>query len=140
MRNGVLSFFVVLAFAAGCASVDLTERNTTLVIAKKVVRDSGASAPVEISDVFTLEGPVVAFLTFRWDRTDVAAGHQRIEIRWFNGDREISRRTHEGNFGRPPHYVWCTTTAIAMGPGPCRADAFIDGKRVATKAFTVTEK
>jgi hypothetical protein len=137
--KGWVGALAAVAIAAGCAGIPLTESNTTLVTAKKIIRAGGA-APSELTDAFTLDGPIVAFLTFKWDQTAVDGGFHRIEIRWFNGDKEISRRTHEATFGKPPHYVWFTTSGVAIGPGRARADVYVDGKRVATRTFVVTEK
>ena len=137
MKN--VATVLAVFFLAGCVGVEITEKNTTIVMAKKVDKEGGARAS-EISDTFNFEGQIIAFLTFRWDRTDLQGGPQRIEARWFNGDKEVSRRTHEANFGAPPWYVWFPTNGLGLGVGKCRVDAYVNGRLVATKAFTVTER
>lgn len=121
----------------GCASVDLTENNTNIVMAKKAVKGAGAS---EISDVFNYEGQIFAYLTFRWDAVDRHGGPQTVEVRWFNGTKEVSRRKHEATFGLPPYYVWFPTSGTALGVGNCRVDAYVNGRHVGTKSFTVNER
>ena len=126
-------------FLAGCAGVAITEQNTTIVMARKVVKEGGAHAS-DITDAFNQEGQIFAFLTFRWEPISTHAGAQHIEVRWFNGDKEIQRRTYDANFGPSPWHVWFTTTGLALGPGKCRVDAYVKGKLVATRSFTVAEK
>ena len=137
MKN--VAIVLAVFFLAGCAGVEITEKNTTIVMAKKVVKEGGAHAS-DITDTFGQEGQIFAFLTFRWEPISTHAGAQRIEVRWFNGDQEIQRRTHDANFGSSPWHAWFATTGLAIGPGKCRVDAYVNGKLAATRSFAVVEK
>lgn len=128
---------VGLLLLAGCTTLPLTEANTTIVLAKKVEKDKGAS---DVSDVFTFEGNIYVYVTFRWEPVTQEGGPHVIEARWFNGSKEISRREYRANFGRPPHFVWLATRGTALGPGQCRVEVYADGKRVGERAFRVVEK
>jgi hypothetical protein len=132
-----MAIVAALFLVAGCAGIDISERNTTIVTAKKVVKGQGAS---DITDTFTLEGQVFALLTFKWDDIEKHGGQQTIEARWFNGEKEISRRKHDANFGQSPWQVWFPMNGTALGVGKCRVDAYVNGKYVGTKSFTVVEK
>ena len=137
MKELYVAVSIAMLLVPGCASVALSEKDTTIVMAKKVVKFEGAT---EISDTFTYEGQIYAHLTFRWQPVQQEGGEQSIEVRWFNGEREISRRTHNAIFGRPPYYVWFASSGTALGAGKCRVDAYANGKHVGSKSFVVTEK
>ena len=126
-----------LILVTGCATENLAESNTSIITAKKVEAGQG---PSDISDTFTFEGNIYVFITFVWEPVTQHGGPQRIEARWFNGTKEVSRREHQGNFGPPPHYVWLWTRGTALGAGPCRVEIYANGKYVGQKAFRVVEK
>ena len=131
-----LAAVVSILLIAGCA-VPITQSNTTIVMAKNVERGKGASG---IADVFDLQGQIYAYMTFRWEPLTANGGHQTIEARWFNGQREVMRREHQATFGNPPWHVWMPATGPALGVGDCRVEVYIRGRLVGQKAFRVVEK
>ena len=131
-----LAVFVATLLIAGCA-VPITESNTAIVMAKNVERGKGASG---IADVFDFQGQIYAYMTFRWEPLTANGGPQTIEARWFNGQKEVMRREHQAQFGKPPWHVWMPATGPALGVGQCRVEVYVKGRYVGQKAFTVVEK
>lgn len=127
---------LALVLVVGCAH-QLSERNATIVMAKEVEKAKGATG---ISDAFTYEGQIVAYVTLRWEPLTAYGGAQTVEAKWFNGDKEVLRSKHDANLGRPPWYVWLTTRGTALGAGNCRVEIYANGVYLGQKAFTVTEK
>jgi hypothetical protein len=74
-----------------------------------------------------------------WD-ADTVGGQQEIEVKWYNGDRLISRNTRTLSLKKPPHYVWFETRGTALGEGNCRVEVYANGVYLGSKSFTVTEK
>jgi hypothetical protein len=116
--------------------ISFTEKDVNLVIAKRVVKDSGPSG---INDRQIFDGKIFAFATFHWDDLATPAGDQEIEFHWFSGDRQVStyKKTHK--FGVAPYYVWASTYVTNIGIGKGRVELYCQGKRVATKDFELTE-
>ena len=121
----------------GCSTIKISERNTSIVMAKDAKKGEG---PTGISDKFGLEGKIVAYMTFRWDETNVRAGQQNVEVKWFSGDKLVSTPKNTYAFGKSPHYVWFTTYGTALGVGKARVDVYVDGVFVGRKSFEVVEK
>ncbi len=122
-------------FLCACAAVKLDARDTRIVMAKKVERGQGAS---EITDSFTFEGLIYAYLTFLWD-PGTTGGQQELEVKWYNGDRLISRRTQTVTLDKPPYYVWFQTRGTALGEGQCRVEVYANGIFLGSKSFTVSK-
>jgi hypothetical protein len=134
-----LTFNVLLSLCllvTGCATIKLTEQNALIVLAKEVEKEKG---PNKISDVFTYEGNIYAYITFNWD-VDKPVGPVNVEVKWFNGDKLISVGETSANFVRTPHYIWLKTRGTSLGAGKCRVDVYADGVFVGKKSFIVVEK
>jgi len=122
---------------SGCATIKMSEKDTVIVLAKDVDKEKG---PSNITDVFTFEGNIYAYTTFRWDIQNTSAGSYNIEVKWFNGDRQISTSQQRVYFNQTPHYVWSKTRGTAMGTGKCRVEVYANDIFVGNKLFTVVEK
>lgn len=137
MRKFYTVVVAMLFLLAGCATVTMSENNTTIVLAKKAYKGIGPSNP---SDVFVFDDKVHAYVTFKWDDIEKAGGNQAIEFRWYNGDRLIAMRKAEFVFGKPPHSVFHSVTGVSLGAGKCRVEVYANDAFVASKSFRVMEK
>ena len=137
MKKILTTAVLAIILSAGCASVEMSEKNTIIVMAKNVVKDEGVS---DISDVFTYEGKIYVFATFRWDEAEKAGGTQTIEVKWFNGEKLMWKQKHNCTFGRQPHFVWFSTHGTVLGAGTCRVEMYANNLYVGSKSFTVVEK
>lgn len=135
-RMKKILMLLVSLLVVGCSSVPFNEKNVSIVIAREVSHEKGATG---IADSFIQEGKVYAFVTFSWDPASVSAGNKTVEMRWYAGDKLISTPTHAATFWRSPHYFWFDmgTTALALGEN--HVDCFVDGVFVGSKTFTITK-
>lgn len=135
-----LTFSVLIGIClivSGCATIKMSEKDTVIVLAKEVDKEKG---PSNISDVFTYEGNIYVYTTFRWNDQNTPAGSYNVEAKWFNGDKRISSSELRTYFNRTPHYVWFKTRGTAMGTGKCRVEVYANDIFVGSKSFTVVEK
>jgi hypothetical protein len=143
MNRTCTVLIAICLVVSGCATKKgsekniISEKNTIIVMAKEVDKGKGAT---HISDVFTYEGNIYVYATFRWDDPDRPAGQYTIKAKWFNSDKLISTGQHAACFARTPHYVWLQTRGTSMGPGKCRVDVYANDIYVGSKSFTVVEE
>lgn len=137
MKLVCTALIAICLMATGCATVKMSEQNTTLVMAKEVDKEKGVK---NISDAFTYEGNIYVYATFRWDDLGKPPGQQTVEVRWFNGDKLISTRQRNADFARTPYYVWFWTRGTNLGAGKCRVEVYANGIYVGSKSFSVVEK
>ena len=135
MKNLIMTLTFVFALGA-CSSVKIEERNTTIVTAKNVTREQGATG---ITDHFTFEEKIFAAAALKWD-TDKSGGRQTIEAKWYNGERLVSRTSQTFNMNNPPFYAWFSTLWASLGVGKCRVEMYANDNYIGSKTFTISEK
>lgn len=137
LRNLLAACCAASLLISGCSTIKISERNTSIVLAKDAKKGEGPSG---IADTFPLEGKIVAYMTFGWDDTNARGGSQKVEVKWFSGDRLVSAPSNSFDFGRPPHYVWFTTYGTALGIGKARVEVYVDGVFAGSKTFEIVGK
>ena len=137
MKPVVAMTLTVVVLVTGCATVEITERSTNLVMAKKVVHREG---PQEITDSFTYEGNIYIFATFRWPEWEKNGGSQTVKVKWFNGERMLFGQRQDVNFGYPPWHVYFLTNGVALGTGKCKVEVYVNDAYVGSKSFSVSEQ
>ncbi len=137
MKRIVILLITICVIVSGCATVKLTEKNTTIIMAKVVEKEKGAK---NITDTFTYEGNIYVFITFRWDDMERPAGAYTIKAKWFNGEKLTSIGKYDANLSSMPYYVWLTTRGTSIGTGKCRVEVYADDIYLGSKSFTVVEK
>jgi hypothetical protein len=115
----------------------LAPQNISVLLARSASKEDGPSG---VSDKFTVEGKIVAYLTVKWDEATVAGGQQNLEVRWFSGDKLVSRQKQELTLSTSPHRVWLSTLAADIGSGAAHVEVYAQDKLIASKAFSVVEK
>jgi len=121
----------------GCSGIKFTQSNINIVMAKSVEKDKGATG---ITDIFTLEGKIFVYATFKWDEVEKEAGRHKIGVKWYSDNKLISTQEREIMFGRPPHYVWFSTSGTSLGAGKAKVEIYADGLIVGSKNFEVVTK
>jgi len=137
MKLACTVLIAICLMVSGCATFTFSEKNTIIVMAKEVEKEKGAT---NISDVFTYEGNIYAYITLRWDDQDRPLGQYTVEAKWFNGDKLISKNQTNVHLGNTPHYVWLRTRGTNVGSGKCRVEIYANDIYVGSKSFTVVEK
>ena len=136
-KKVLIAIFASTILLSGCSTIKISERNTSIVLAKDAERGKGPSG---ISDKFSLEGKIVAYMTFRWDETSTRGGQQTVEVKWFSGDKLVSTPKNTFDFGVSPYYVWFNTYGTALGVGKARVEVYVNGIFAGSKNFEVVEK
>jgi hypothetical protein len=127
---------LALPLFVACASVAPEAMNASIVLAKTVERGKGAS---QISDAFTFEGAIYVFTALTWP-PEQRGGTKVFEVRWFNGDRLVSKGTMPAvRLAGPPYYFWFSTSGVALGTGPCHVEVYVDGVLMGSRPFTVSQ-
>ncbi len=108
----------------------------SVVMAHNAVPGRGA---LGVTDHFTLDGKVVAFIAFTWTDLSAPWGRQSIEHRWYSGDRLVSQREHEFDFPRSPHNVFTAVSPVALGAGPARYELYWHGIKLAERKFDIVD-
>ena len=106
----------------------------SVVMAHNAVQGSG---PIGVTDRYTLDGKVVAYIAFSWTDSQQPWGPQKLEHRWYSGDRLVSKTEGEKNFPRAPHYVWATTQPVALGVGRAHYELYWHGIKLAERDFEI---
>jgi len=138
-------FPLLLALLVGCASPPPTPGpasvpdglNVSLVLAREAAKGRG---PLGVGDRFLLEGKVVAYATYTWTDLAFAWGNQRIEYRWYSGDRLVYKHEATYAFSRPPYYAWTQIYPTALGPGPAHVELYWNGRKLAERKFEVFDQ
>jgi hypothetical protein len=115
----------------------LDQSNTTLLLARTASADDG---PGGVNDRFSVEGKIIAYMTFKWDVAKLRSGGQRLEVRWFSGEKLVSSQQSDVTLTASPHRTWMSVLSADIGVGKARVDVFADGKLIASKVFEVVEK
>jgi len=114
----------------------LTQQNTSLLLARNASKEDGPSG---VAEKFTVEGKILAYLTFKWDSASLKGAKQEIEVRWLNGDKVVSSQKQEIAVREPSQHVWLPVLAADIGTGQARVEIYAGGNLVATKSFAVVE-
>jgi hypothetical protein len=132
----VATVAAVLATLSGCAIIAADAMKASVVTSKSVERGRGAS---QIADSFTFEGSIFVFAALTWD-PEKGGGSKVFEARWFNEDRLVSKQTSPPvRLTPPPYFVYFSTSGLALGPGRCHVELYVDGVLLESKKFTVSE-
>jgi hypothetical protein len=115
----------------------LDQNNTTLLLARGASAENGPSG---VNDRFSVEGKVFAYLTFKWNATELSAAKQHLEVRWFSGDKLVSTQQNDVALATSPHRAWMSVLSADLGVGKARVEVLVNGKVVATKSFEVVER
>ncbi|HSD37075.1 MAG TPA: hypothetical protein VLC92_06180 [Rhodocyclaceae bacterium] len=117
--------------------VSLDQSNTSLLLARNATAEDGPSG---VNDRFSVEGKIIAYLTFKWDADNAPSGAQRVEVRWFSGDKLVSSQQSEFVLSASPHRIWMPVLSADIGAGKNRVDVFANGTLIASKPFEIVEK
>jgi len=110
----------------------LSGKHLSVLIARNASKEDGPSG---VSDKFTVEGKLVAYLTIKWDATDALPSQQELEVRWFNGDKQVSAQKQIVDLSASPQRVWVSTLAADIGVGKGAGKVLIG-----SKPFSIAEK
>jgi hypothetical protein len=135
----------LFAFLVGCASLPQAPVAATapdglhvsLVLARDAIRGRG---PLGVGDRFLLEGKVVAYATYTWADPAFVWGNQKIEYRWYSGDKLVLKHEAIFAFAKPPYYAWSQIYPTALGPGPARVELHWNGRKLAERWFEVFDQ
>ena len=116
--------------------VALETWNVVLVTARSVPRLGEVR---EIQDAFNFEGRIFAHATFTFP-ADVHGGRPQVEVRWLNGERVVSIQRAQPLVHKSPYYMASSTSGTALGAGKCAVEFAVNGKVVATRQFSVSER
>ena len=130
-------FLGIAALLIGCASVQLRPGDVTVVMARDL---DPKSAPSGIADSFSLDGKLVAYMSFKWADIDKVGGRQVFEARWYSAERLIAKREHTAVFVKQPYHVWFSVTAVDFAPGPAHFELIYKGAVLARKDFEILSK
>jgi hypothetical protein len=136
MIKNLIAFFLILIGFLGCATVQLTEKDINIMMA----RNASCEGPSGISDKFTLEGKIVAYVTFKWDDVNQSRGIYTIESKWYSGDKLVHISSMNIKMGKPPHYAWFNIGSTGLGIGKARVEIYSDGLLIGKKDFEVVDK
>lgn len=131
----LLISFLAACFVAGCTAVEL--KDPQIIMAKKAQRGIG---PSDITDTFTMDSQVLAYITFKWPEVNTEGGNRDFTVKWFCNNIQVSELTRTLPVTKPPFSYWPHLTAASLGKGDCRIDVFVDKRFVGTKAFRIVGK
>lgn len=114
----------------------LTSQNTSLLLARGASKEDGPSG---VAEKFTVEGKILAYLTFKWDSPSLKGTRQEIEVRWLNADKVVSSQKQELVLSESSQHIWQPVLAADIGTGKARVEIYAAGNLIATKSFTVVE-
>jgi hypothetical protein len=132
---------ICLLVVTACATTTNPEAETVLsgaelrvVIAHDAIAGRG---PQGISDRFSLDGKMVAYININWPIEHTAWGTQTFESRWYINDKIVIKRETEFKIARSPFNFWSNALPITLGPGRGRYELYAGGKKLAEKTFEI---
>lgn len=111
--------------------------NTTLLLARSASKEDGPSG---VGDQFSIEGKILAYLTFRTSGLSTDGTAQKIEARWFNGSKLIGSSSQDVSVTGSTHHAWLPVLAADVGTGNARVEIYAGGQLIASKNFRIQEK
>lgn len=141
MRLKLASILLTSALAS-CAAPVAPDNRVPPDLEVRVVTAHEArsgSGPIGVTDRFSLDDKVVAFVTLSWPENHAAIGERAFESRWYSGDRLVRKATTAFTVARSPFMFWREVRAASLGPGPARYEIHVDGRKVAEHAFEVID-
>jgi hypothetical protein len=141
MQQKIILMLFLVFMLGGCAAPP-TELATTspdkleanIVMARNAVKGRG---PFGISDRFTIDGKVVAYVTLTWPETTPTWGKQQFESRWYRDDRLIKKSETQHNLSKAPYYLWNEIYPVALGAGKARYELYWNGAKLAEREFEI---
>lgn len=113
-----------------------TASQVSLVSAMLAASVERGVGPTGIGTVFRRDDKIFAYAAFSWSNT--AGGKHVFETRWYRGTEVVVRpAVVPVEWGASPGAVWQSIGADLLGVGSYRVEFVIDGRVVATKAFSV---
>ena len=135
LRNNLLPLVVAFSLL-GCASsvpLTLSDVNVKVLTAREVNLQEG---PTGITDRFTLEGRIFAFVSFQW-KVGVDGGVQDIEAKWYSKGNLISVNKGRYIFKDTPYYIWFWIGPSSFEVGEGRVDIYSRGNVIARHEFMI---
>jgi hypothetical protein len=137
--RGIAAVFIL--FVTGCASTNkpdgeniLTDAEFRVVTAHDAIAGRG---PLGITDRFSLDGKMVAYVNVNWPMEHTAWGTQLFESRWYIDNKLVIKREIEFKITKTPFHFWSNVLPITLGPGRGRYELYSGGKKLAEKTFEI---
>lgn len=111
-----------------------------VVMARDVTKDhfdKTVTVPTGVTNTFSLNEKVIAYISFLHNDPYQMLGRQPVEILWFNNDKLVLRKSTVVNFNNPP-YQWYSISAGTLGAGNARFEAYSNGNLLGSQDFVVT--
>ena len=135
MFKTLLITAVVAVLVSACATaVHIKPESASVVLARDAEIGKG---PTGIAEKFTLDGKVVAYMTFKWDNPQQEGGLQTFDVRWYSGDTLVFAKEVVHTLGRPPYHVWTSIYPVSLGVGKARFEAYKGGVLLLSKSFEI---
>lgn len=141
LKSGLALSLVMAVAMVSCAtapepSVQLTRWRTVLVTAT----GSGVPGVVEgVSDKFTFNGRIHAHATLVAE-TPVVAFNPTINFKWLNAGKVVHERSGSYAINGSPYYLMHALPGSVVGIGAAKVEVYVDGRLVAMREFTVSER
>ncbi|MGC3965055.1 MAG: hypothetical protein QM803_17535 [Rhodocyclaceae bacterium] len=114
----------------------LSNMSVTLFIAMLATKMEPGVGPSGAGSRFSTADDIVAYAAFQW--SGGVGGSHIFETRWYRGDDLVYRGPSSTvQWNAAPGAAWQVVPARLLGAGSYRTVYLLDGKEVATKAFTV---
>ena len=129
----LLSAFLVAASCAACSPM-MTVSSPTLISGNAVAE--GRRIPAAS---FHLDDRIVQLVDFTWPDPQQDGGVHACEWRWYRDGTLVSDTPEKRmDFRSTPFTLRTARAAAPFGPGRYTVDTLVDGKVIATSAFTIT--
>ncbi len=141
LKKRIALCLVIAAVLVACAvppapSVGPTRWRTVLVTAL------GTAVPgtVEVvSDKFTFDGRIHAHATLIAE-TSVIPSNPTLTFKWFNAGKLVHERSGQQPIASSPYYLVHALPGSVVGVGTARVELYLDGRLIASRDFTVSER
>jgi hypothetical protein len=141
LSSRLASGIFIAAVLVGCAaspkpSPEPTRWRTVLVTAMGTAVPGTVEA---VSDKFTFNGRIYAHATLIAE-TPVVASSPTLTFKWFNGGKLVHERAGQQTIGGSPYYLVHALPGSVVGAGAARVELYADGRLMASREFTVSER
>lgn len=111
-----------------------------VVMARDVTKDhfdKTVTVPTGVTNTFSLNEKVIAYMSFLHNDPYQILGRQPVEVLWYNENRLVLRKNTVVNFNNPP-YQWFSISAATLGAGNARFEAYSNGNLLGSQDFVVS--
>jgi hypothetical protein len=93
-----------------------------------------------VSGKFTFSGRIYAHATLVAETVPVVKFSPTLTFKWFHAGKLVHERSGQQTIGASPYYLVHALPGSVVGAGAAKVELYADGRLLASREFTVSER